>query len=99
MLRSSGDPLQLIQSVKDVVRTLDPNLPMLHTMSYEDFYLNQAVKGPRIAIKLVGSMGVVGLLLAIAGLYGLVAYNVAAEPARSAYALLLARQARTCCAW
>jgi len=37
MLRSSGDPLQLIQSVKDVVRTLDPNLPMLHTMSYEDF--------------------------------------------------------------
>jgi macrolide transport system ATP-binding/permease protein len=76
MLRSSGDPLELIQSVKEVVRTLDPNLPMLHTMSYEDYYLNQAVRGPRIAMKLVGSMGLVGLLLAIAGLYGLVAYNV-----------------------
>jgi len=76
MLRSSGDPLSLLQSVKDVLRSLDPNLPMLHTMSYEDFYLNQAVKGPRIAMDLVGSMGVVGLLLAIAGLYGLVAYNV-----------------------
>jgi putative ABC transport system permease protein len=76
MLRSSGDPLQLVQAVKDVVRTLDPNLPMLHTMAYEDFYLNQAVRGPRIAMDLVGSMGVVGLLLAIAGLYGLVAYNV-----------------------
>jgi predicted permease len=76
MLRSSGDPLQLVQSVKDVVRTLDPNLPMLHTMSYEDYYQNQAVEGPRIAMKLVGSMGLVGLLLAIAGLYGLVAYNV-----------------------
>jgi macrolide transport system ATP-binding/permease protein len=76
MLRSSGDPLQLVQSVKDVVRALDPNLPMLHTMSYEDFYLNQAVNGPRIAMKLVGSMGVVGLLMAIAGLYGVVAYNV-----------------------
>src|SRR5882762_6218291 len=76
MLRSSGDPLQLIQPVKDVVRTLDPNLPMLHTMSYEDYYLNQAVEGPRIAMKLVGTMGVVGLVLAIAGLYGLVAYNV-----------------------
>ena len=76
MLRSSGDPLQLVQSVKDLVRTLDPNLPMLHTMSYEDYYQNQAVEGPRIAMKLVGSMGLVGLLLAIAGLYGLVAYNV-----------------------
>jgi macrolide transport system ATP-binding/permease protein len=76
ILRSSGDPLQLVQSVKEVVRTLDPNLPMLQTRSYEDLYLNQAVRGPRIAIDLVGTMGVVGLLLAIAGLYGLVAYNV-----------------------
>jgi predicted permease len=76
MLRSTGDPLQLVQSVKDVVRTIDPNLPMLQTRSYEDLYLNAAVKGPRIAIDLVGSMGIVGLLLAIAGLYGLVAYNV-----------------------
>jgi macrolide transport system ATP-binding/permease protein len=76
MLRSSGDPLQLVQSVKDVVRALDPNLAMLKTMAYEDFYLNRAVKGPGIAMKLAGTMGVAGLLLAIAGLYGLVAYNV-----------------------
>jgi putative ABC transport system permease protein len=76
MLRSSSDPLQLVQSVKDVVRTLDSNMPMLETMSYEDFYLKKTVKGPRIAMKLVASMGAVGLLLAIAGLYGVVAYNV-----------------------
>jgi len=76
MLRSSGDPLQLVQPVKDVVRTLDANLPLLHTMAYEEFYLNQAVRGPGIAIDLVGAMGAVGLLMAVAGLYGLVAYNV-----------------------
>ena len=76
MLRSSGDPLQLVQPVKDIVRTLDPNLPMLQTRVYEDLYVNQAVKGPLIAIDLVGTMGAVGLLLAISGLYGLVAYNV-----------------------
>ncbi|MGA8145002.1 MAG: ABC transporter permease [Candidatus Acidiferrales bacterium] len=76
MLRSSGDPLQLVQPVKSVVRSLDANLPMLQTRSYEDLYLNQAVRGPRIAIDLVGAMGAVGLLLAVAGLYGLVAYNV-----------------------
>jgi predicted permease len=76
MLHTSGDPLQLVQPVKDVVHSLDSNLPMLQTRAYEDFYLNQAVRGPRIAIDLVGSMGLVGLLLAVAGLYGLVAYNV-----------------------
>jgi predicted permease len=76
MLRSSGDPLQLVQSVKDIVRSLDPNLPMLDTRTYADYYQNWAVEAPRIAMKLVGSMGAVGLVLAIAGLYGLVAYNV-----------------------
>jgi predicted permease len=76
MLRSSGDPLQLLQPVKDAVRSIDPNLPLLHTQAYEEFYLNQAVRGPQIAIDLVGTMGAVGLFLAIAGLYGLVAYNV-----------------------
>jgi macrolide transport system ATP-binding/permease protein len=76
MVRSSGDPLQLVQPVKDVVHILDPNLPMLQTRSYEDLFLNQAVKGPRIAMDLVVSMGAAGLLLAVAGLYGLVAYNV-----------------------
>jgi predicted permease len=76
MLRSSGDPLQLVQPVKDEVSSLDPNLPLLHTQAYEEFYLNQAVRGPQIAIDLVGTMGLVGLLLAVAGLYGLVAYNV-----------------------
>jgi predicted permease len=76
MLRSNGDPLQLVQPVKDVVRSLDPNLPMLQTRAYEDLYLNQTVRGPRIAIDLVGAMGAVSFLLTIAGLYGLVAYNV-----------------------
>jgi putative ABC transport system permease protein len=76
MLRSSGAPLQLVQPLKNIVHTLDPNLPMLQTRAYEDLYLNQAVRGPQIAIDLVGAMGFVGLLLAVAGLYGLVAYNV-----------------------
>ncbi len=76
MLRSTGDPLQLVNPVKDVVRSLNPNLPMLETRAYEEYYLNKAVKAPRTASDLVAAMGVVGLVLAVAGLYGLVAYNV-----------------------
>ena len=76
MVRSSDDPLELVQPLKDIVRTFDANLPMLQTSSYMELYLNQAVRGPRIAMDMVAAMGAVGLLLAIAGLYGLVAYNV-----------------------
>jgi predicted permease len=76
LLKSSGDPLQLVQPVKDVVRALDANMPTLETRTYEDLYRYSTVEGPRVAVELVGTLGAVGLLLAIAGLYGLVAYNV-----------------------
>jgi putative ABC transport system permease protein len=76
MMRSNGDPLQLVQSLKDIVRTLAPNLPILETRTYEDLYRYNAVEGPGVAIKMVSTMGVVALFLAIAGLYGLVSYNV-----------------------
>ncbi len=76
LVRSSGDPLQLVNPVKDIVRALDPNLPMIETRSYEDIYRYNAVEGPGVAIELAGTMGAVALLLAVAGLYGLVAYNV-----------------------
>ena len=76
MLRSSGDPMELVRPLKDVLRTIDPNMPMLETRSYDDLYRYTAVEGPAVAIELVGTMGAVGVLLAVAGLYGLVAANV-----------------------
>lgn len=76
LLRSTGDPLEMVKPVKEVVRSLDPNMPMLETRTYEDLYRYSAVRGPRVAVLMVGTLGLVGLLLSIAGLYGLVAYNV-----------------------
>jgi macrolide transport system ATP-binding/permease protein len=76
LVRSSGDPLHWVQPVKEAVRALDPNLPMLQTRSYEELYRYNAVDGPGTATRMIGSMGAVGLLMALAGLYGLVAYNV-----------------------
>jgi predicted permease len=76
LLKSTGDPLELLTSVKEAVRTLDPNMPLLETRTYEDLYRYATVDGPNVAVSLVGTLGAVGLLLAVAGLYGLVAYNV-----------------------
>jgi macrolide transport system ATP-binding/permease protein len=77
MLHSHGDdPLQLMAPMKEVVRNLDPNMPLFEAGSFEQFYKSQAVGGGIVAVELVTTMGAVGLLLAVAGLYGLVAYNV-----------------------
>ncbi len=76
MVRADGDPHPLVETVKDVVRRLDPNMPLLQTMTYDEIYRYAEVEGPGVAIKLVGTLGAVALLLAVAGLYGLIAYNV-----------------------
>ena len=76
LARSDGDPAQLVEPVKEVVRALDANMPMLQTMTFAELYRYATVEGPGVAVQLVGTLGAVGLLLAIAGLYGVVAYNV-----------------------
>jgi predicted permease len=76
MVRTDGDPRPLVQTVKDVVRRIDPNMPLVQTMTYGEIYRYSTIYGPGVAIKLVGTLGAVALVLAVAGLYGLIAYNV-----------------------
>jgi len=76
LMRSAGDPHQLIAPLKKVVRALDANMPVSDVRTYEDVYRYNAVEGPGTGVEIIGTMGVIGLVLAVAGLYGLVAYNV-----------------------
>jgi macrolide transport system ATP-binding/permease protein len=76
LVRSNGDPPQWVQPVKEIVQGLDANMPVLQTRSYDELYRYNFVEGPGVATKMIGTMGLVGVLLAIAGLYGVVAYNV-----------------------
>lgn len=76
LLRTNVEPLQMVGPVKDIVRTLDSNMPISETRSFEDIYRYHFVDGPGVAIGMVGLLGAIALLLAVAGLYGLVAYNV-----------------------
>ena len=94
LVKSEGEPSPMVEKVKDVVRRLDPNMPLLETRTYEELYRYSAVYGPGVAIKLVGTLGAVGLLLAIAGLYGLVAYNVARRTREIGIRIAIGAQSR-----
>ncbi len=76
LVRTTGDPLQSLEPVQNAVRTLDPNMPLVEARFYQDLYRYAAVEGPGLAVTVVAMLGAIGLVLAIAGLYGLVAYNV-----------------------
>ena len=77
MLRSrSQDPTTLAESARQTVWRLDPDLPIANVMSLETFMANQYV-GMRVFGAMIAGFGVVALLLASVGVYGVLAYSVA----------------------
>ena len=74
LTQSAGDPASLAASLREVVRGLDVNQPIFNVRTMEELYRMRAVSIFNVLITMVGSMGLMGLGLAIVGLYGLVAY-------------------------
>ncbi len=75
-LRTASNPAALIPAVRDAVNRLDNNLPLfdVHTQSEK---IGELVAQERIVARLSSFFGVLALLLACVGLYGLLAYEVA----------------------
>jgi predicted permease len=74
LTESFGDPRDLVAPLREVVRSLDANQPIYNISAYEDYYRVRAVSTANLIIETVASMGLMGVILAMVGLYGLVAY-------------------------
>jgi|HubBroStandDraft_1064217.scaffolds.fasta_scaffold01030_14 predicted permease len=74
---SFGDAAALVAPLHEMVRGLDPNQPIYDVRTMTDFYEARAISIPNMINQMVAAMGLVGLLLAMIGLYGLMAYSVA----------------------
>jgi len=72
-----GDPAAAAASVVDIVHALDVNLPVYNVRSFSNFYQRYVIAVPLMIMQLVFGMGLLGLALALVGVYGLVAYSVA----------------------
>jgi predicted permease len=70
------DAATIAPALREVVRRLDPDMPVFDVRVMQDFYEQRAVKTPNIIVQVVAGLGLMGLLLAVVGLYGLVAYSV-----------------------
>jgi ABC-type antimicrobial peptide transport system permease subunit len=74
---ASPDAAPLAAPLRDIVRTLDVNLPVLNAQTYAQLYHERAIATPLMILQIVVTMGLLGLALALIGLYALVAYSVA----------------------
>jgi macrolide transport system ATP-binding/permease protein len=74
-VRSAGAPATVLASIRDGLRGLDPNLPIFDARTMQE-HLKTAVFAQKMGANLLGAMGVLAVLLAAVGLYGVIAYAV-----------------------
>ncbi len=75
LVRTRGAPEALATPIRDAVRGLDPLLPTPTIMTL-DAVTSVVLLPERIAAFVTGAMGLLGLVLAAVGLYGVVSYTV-----------------------
>jgi len=73
--RATGNPGPLVAEIRNAIRALDPSLPVYDARTVSE-HMQVAVFSQRMAANLLGAMGVLALLLAAIGLYGVMAYAV-----------------------
>ena len=75
-LVSDGDPAGLASPVRDALRTIDPDLP-LSSMRTMDEVVTRSLAVRRAGMSVMGAFGIIALLLAAAGIYGVMSHLVA----------------------
>ncbi len=74
-VKTAGDPMQLAPRVRELVRQIGPDVPIMDVAPLES-YLNGALGPTRFALTMLGVFALVALLLAAVGLYGVIGYTV-----------------------
>jgi predicted permease len=76
MIRTTGNPLALVRSMEFALRQIDPDVAVSDVQTMRSV-ISQSLGRPKFYLVLLGSFAGVALLLAMAGLFGVMSYTVA----------------------
>jgi predicted permease len=75
-VRTNGDPSALTAQIRAQLRSLDPDVAPISVLTFNQVVISQGLFQQRISAILGGAFGIVALLLAVVGLYGVVSFLV-----------------------
>lgn len=76
VVRTGGDPASLGTAIREAVRAIDPNLPS-PTITTLRQATSVVLLPQRVAVAVTGVLGILGLLLAAVGIYGVLSFSAA----------------------
>ncbi len=76
IVRTAGDPDKALGTLRDLVQSLDRNMPMRGTGTIQQ-QIEQGLWAPRMGAALLSIFGGLALMLAMIGVYGVMSYPVA----------------------
>lgn len=76
LVSAAADPKSLITAVRNTIRELDPKIPVADVQTLND-YFSVGLFPFRLLALVMGACGVMALLLATLGIYGIVSYSIA----------------------
>ena len=83
---SAEDPLSVIPVARQVVRSLDPALPVTDVQTMEKA-VSESLGRPRLMSALIGLFGGLAGMLALVGIYSVMSYNVIRQRGNSGFDL------------
>jgi len=75
IMRTTGDPLSHAAAVRSAVFSVDPQIPLQEVRTMERL-ISESVAEPRYRALLLSAFGALALILASAGIYGVMSYTV-----------------------
>jgi putative ABC transport system permease protein len=75
VLRTQGDPLNVVPAVRSQVAAVDPNLPLFDVKPFDEV-ITDSIVGIAYVAAMMAILGLIALVLASVGIYGVMSYSV-----------------------